>query len=311
MATAGCLVSDGHSVFALTARHACGDPGREVKSRLRGGEVRVGESSPRQLTRLPFSEVYSEYPARRSYASLDVGLVRLDQIEDWTSNTYGLPPVGPLADLHEKNLSLRLIDQPVVGVGAAAGLVHGTIKALFYRHRSVGGYDYVGDFLLSPGSGAQTRPGDSGMVWHLDVTLPPQDDTPVALAARDLRPLAVEWGGQVFAEGASRSTFAVATSPSNVCKLLDVELVTDLDRGVSGYSGRTGHYSIAALAVRLVGDARLAALLKNNAQLLSFDVSKIVQKDFDKMVGQLSTANQFVPLADVPDEIWKKLPSGS
>ena len=94
MATAGCLVSDGHSVFALTARHACGEPGTEVRSRLRGGEVRVGESSPRQLTRLPFSEVYPEYPGRRSYASLDVGLVRLDQIEDWTSNTYGLPPAG-------------------------------------------------------------------------------------------------------------------------------------------------------------------------------------------------------------------------
>ena len=30
-----------------------------------------------------------------------------------------------------------------------------------------------------------------------------------------------------------------------------------------------------------------------------------------KWSGQLSAANQFVPLADVPDEIWKKLPSGS
>lgn len=307
-ATAGCLVSDGHTVYALTARHACGEPGTLIESRLRGGRVRIGVSSPRQLTRLPFSKVYGDFPGRRAYNALDVGLVRIDTLDDWTSNIYGLPPLGPLADLNEQSLSLRLIDQPVVGVGAAAGLLRGTIKALFYRYRSVGGFDYVGDFLISPGDGVQTRHGDSGMVWHLDVTAEDDDVDPRPLALRDLRPLAVEWGGQTFADGENQATFSIATSLSNICRLLNVELVTDLDRGVSGFWGRTGHYSIAALATGLIGDQRLRSLMTKNLSLLSFDVAEISKKGFDKQVGQLSESGDFVPLADVPDEIWKKLP---
>jgi hypothetical protein len=310
VATAGCMVSDGHLAYVLTARHVCGEAGTVVSSNLREGRVRIGESSAKLLTRLPFSKVYPDFPGRRSYVSLDVGLIRVDDTDRWTSNTYGLPPVGSLADVHERNLSLRLIDEPVVGYGAASGLLKGTIKALFYRHRSVGGYDYVGDFLISPGEDNQTRPGDSGMVWHLDVTEDKPDQPAAPLVERDLRPLALEWGGQIFDEAGRRSTFAVATSLSNVCKLLDVELVTDLSRGVAGYWGRTGHYSIAAFAISAIGDGRLKGFLNKNAELLSFELSDIAQRDFDKSVGKLSAANEFVPLADVPDEIWKKLPFG-
>ena len=310
MATAGCMVSDGHLAYVLTARHACGEAGTVVSSSLRDGGVRIGESSAKQLTRLPFSDVYPDFPGRRSYVSLDVGLVRVDETDQWTSNTYGLPPVGPLADVHERNLSLRLIDEPLIGHGAASGLLKGTIKALFYRHRSVGGYDYVGDFLISPGEGNQTRAGDSGMVWHLDVTEDEIGSPPAPLEQRDLRPLAVEWGGQVFDEAGQRSTFAVATSLSNVCKLLDVELMTDLSRGVNGYWGRTGHYSIAAFAVSAITESRLGKFMEKNAGLLSFELSAIASGDFDESVGKLSAANAFVPLADVPDEIWKKLTYG-
>jgi len=296
----------------LTARHVCGEEGTPVTSRLRSGEVPVGVSSGKQLTRLPFSEVYPDFVGRRSYSSLDVGLIRVDEVDAWTSNTYGLPPLGPLADVHEHNLTLRLIDHKVMGYGAASGLLRGTIKALFYRHRSVGGYDYVGDFLIAPDeNGPSTRAGDSGMIWNLDLTDDPAaPENPKPVSERDLRPLALEWGGQVFVESGRRSAFAVATSLSNVCKLLDVELVTDQARGVSDYWGRTGHYSIAAFATELVGDPDLKAFLKKNLTLLSFDLQTIQKKDFDKSVGKLSAADQFVPLADVPDEIWKKLPAG-
>ena len=311
LATAGCLVSDGHLTYAMTARHACGPAGTAVYSRLRHGRVQIGASSDHQLTRLPFSEVYPDYPGRRSFASLDVGLVRLDDVGEWTSNTYGLPPVGPMADVNEVNLTVRLIDQPVVAFGAASGLLRGHIKALFYRHRSVGGYDYVGDFLISPVEGTATRHGDSGTVWHLDVTEDKAGHPPKPLAKRDLRPLAIEWGGQVFDEAGKRSAFAVATALSNVCRLLDVELVSDQSRGVSGYWGRTGHYSIATLAIDLVGDARLKSFLEKNSHLLSFDADAIEKDGFDKAVGQLGPSNKFVPLADVPDEIWKKLSFGS
>lgn len=304
VATAGCLVSDGHLTYALTARHATGEEGTSIKSRLRGGEVTIGVSARKQLTRRRFSDVYPDFPGRRSYIAMDAGLVKLDDIEQWTSNSYGLPPVGPLADVHDHSLSLRLIDQTVVGWGAVSGLLRGTVKALFYRYRSVGGFDYVADFLIAPSGGVSTRPGDSGMVWHLDVT---GDDT-APLDKRDLRPMAMEWGGQLFEVSGARSAFAVATSLSGICRLLDVELVTDQSRGVSGYWGRTGHYSIAAFAISLVGDADLRDFLEANADLLSFDLEAIAQKGFDKSVGQLG--DDFVPLADVPDEIWKKLDHG-
>jgi hypothetical protein len=185
-----------------------------------------------------------------------------------------------------------------------SGLLRGTVKALFYRYRSVGGYDYVADFLIAPSGGVSTRHGDSGMVWHLDVT---GDDT-VPLEKRDFRPMAMEWGGQLFEVSGVRSAFAVASSLSGICRLLDVELVTDQSRGVSGYWGRTGHYSIAAFAISLVGDAGLRDFLAVNADLLSFDLDTIALKGFDKSVGQLG--DDFVPLADVPDEIWKKLDHG-
>jgi hypothetical protein len=308
VATAGALVSDGHAVYALTARHASGDAGQAVFSAMREGTVPVGRSSALQLTRAPFSDVYPDFPGRRSFVALDVGLVRLDRIADWTSSTYGLPPVGPLADLHERNLSLKLVDQPVVGFGAASGLIRGAVKALFYRHRSAGGFDYVADFMIAPTEDDHVRPGDSGMVWHLDVTPGARGDEATPLVERDLRPLALEWGGQRFDGAGARSTFAVATSLSAVCRLLNVELVTDMTRGVSGYWGRTGHYSIAALAIDAIRDPGLKRLMKANAAILSFELSDIAKKGFDKSVGRLSGADAFVPLADVPDEIWKKRP---
>jgi hypothetical protein len=68
--------------------------------------------------------------------------------------------------------------------------------------------------------------------------------------------LAVEWGGQVFDIDDEPVSFAVVTSLSSVCKLLDVELVTDRDPDVSGYWGRTGHYSpVAGCSFRVGHDA--------------------------------------------------------
>ncbi|MEJ0013839.1 MAG: hypothetical protein WDM94_14745 [Bauldia sp.] len=300
-------MTDGHLTYALTARHACGPTGTRIYSALREGRVEVGISSDKFATREAFSTVYPDFPGRRSYVSLDIGLIQVDAVDAWTSNTYGLPPAGPLADVHERNLSLRLIDQKVIGRGAASGLLHGTLKALFYRHRSVGGYDYVGDFLIAPAGDVATRHGDSGMVWNLDVTVDPERGPPVPLAKRDLRPLAIEWGGQVFEDGKQRSAYAVATSLSNACKLLDVELVTDLSRGVSGYWGREGHYSIAAFAIDLVKNKGLARLLRANAGLLSFSKTQLADEGFDAMAGANAKKGKFVPLADVPDDIWKKL----
>jgi hypothetical protein len=310
MATAGCLVSDGHYTYVLTAAHVCGEAGTRVTSRLRGREVEIGLGSAKTLTNLEFSTAYPEFPCRRSFSTIDVGLVKLADVNDWTSNVYGLPALGPMEDAHERNLSLRLIDRKVVGYGAASGLLRGTIKALFYRYRSVGGFDFVGDYLIAPVDGRSTRHGDSGMIWNLDVTTEDADH-PVPLAQRILRPLAVEWGGQSFADADQTQTFAVASNLSTVCRLLDVQLVNDVSRGVSGFWGRVGHYSIAAFAAGLVEDVHLRDFLTDEAVLtmLSFDLDVIRGgKALEDILKQIGRDDGFTPLADVPDEVWKKLP---
>lgn len=307
VATIGCLVSDGHTTYALTARHACGEPGTEVLATLRDGTRRIGISSDRQITRRLFSEVYPALPLRQTWLGLDVGLVRLDDMRDWTSNVYGLPKMKPLFDVYEQNLSLRrLMDQPVVAVGGASGLLQGKLKAMFYRYRSVGGFDYVSDFLIAPvPRGKVPRHGDSGALWHLQMPGPDGKEDKRPMAERDLRPLAIEWGAQVLADGGERSTYSVATSLSNISKLLDVELVIEDADGVSGTWGAVGHYSIGSLAIDLVRDPQLKALLGANADLMSIPLDSLTREPKQRDLLE----SGFVPLADVPDIVWKKYPS--
>ena len=306
-ATIGCLVSDGHATYALTARHACGDPGTPIGARLRSGVHPIGISSDKQITRKLFSEVYPALPLRQTYLGLDVGLVRLDDMQEWTPNIYGLSKIKPLFDIYEQNLSLRkLIDHPVVAVGAASGLLRGKIKAMFYRYRSVGGFDYVSDFLIAPAKGAVgAHPGDSGALWHLEMPGPNGKEDTRPIAQRDLRPLAIEWGAQTFAETSERSTYSVATSLSNICKLLDVELVVEGNTDVSGTWGAVGHFSIATLAIDLVKNKTLKAFLKANADLISLPLDDLKKEPKNKDLLD----SGFVALADVPDIIWKNFPS--
>lgn len=306
-ATVGCLMSDGHTTYALTARHACGEPGTTVSARLRGGTAVVGVSSDRQITRKLFSEVYPALPLRQTWLGLDVGLVRLDDLREWTPNVYGLPKIKPLFDVYEQNLSLRrLIDRPVVAMGAASGLLEGTVKAMFYRYRSVGGFDYVSDFLIAPAQGKLgAHPGDSGAVWFLEMPGPDGEEDARPLSMRDLRPLAVEWGSQVFAETAERSTYSVATSLSNVCKLLDVELVVEGNDAVVGTWGAVGHYSIGTLAIDQVQNPTLKAFLTANADLISLPLEDLGAAPKEKDLIE----SGFVALADVPDIVWKNYPS--
>ncbi len=306
LATIGCLMSDGHTTYALTARHACGEPGTEISAMLRGGLSRIGVSSDRQIARRLFSEVYPALPMRQTWLGLDVGLVRVDDVGDWTPNVYGLPPIKPLFDIYEQNLSLRkLMDQPVVAMGAASGLLQGRIKAMFYRYRSVGGFDYVSDFLIAPGEGGGGHHGDSGALWHLQLPDPDGQEDKRPLNERDLRPLAVEWGAQVFAETGQRSTYSVATSLSNICKILDVELVVEGDDGVSGTWGAVGHYSIGTLAIDLVKNRKLKSFLQANADLISLPLDKLTNQPKNKDL----IASGFVALADIPDIVWKQFPS--
>jgi len=301
VASVGCLVTDGFSTFALTSRHVVGPKGHRVSTIRKGRQVTIGRSDRRQLTRLPFSEVYVDYPGRRTFLTIDAGLVEVRDASEWTSQTYGLPPVGTLADLSERNISVRLINAEVRAFGAASGELSGRIAALFYRHRSVGGYDDVADFLIAPDEGAESsQPGDSGTVWHLVQ----KDDKP-------LRPLALQWGGQgVEGSGGNVFNFALASSLTNVLRLLDVELVVDQNTAAQPYWGKTGHYSVAAAACEQTSilSSKLEKLLLANQDRISFPFANLDPKAVAKSVKAAKDNRGFVPLADVADVIWKTVP---
>src|SRR5262249_18912807 len=109
-ATVGCLVSDGHTTYALTSRHVCGAIGEPVFTLARGRRVQIGYASQRHLTRKLFTDVYPEFQGHRIYINLDVGLIELTDLNDWTSQILGLGTTGALANLNEVNITTRLID---------------------------------------------------------------------------------------------------------------------------------------------------------------------------------------------------------
>src|SRR5262249_36868543 len=314
----GCLVTDGHTVYALTSRHVVGAADTIVETIAGGTAVPIGRASRRHLTRLPFTKLYPEFVAHRTFVNLDVGLIELDDVNDWTSQASGLPPTGALANLNELTITLRLIDAPVVASGAASGRLDGRIKALFYRYKSVGGYDYVADFLIAPRqldvddrdetegatAGQQTQPGDSGAVWHLVTQEDGKRGTNPYVDV--LRPLCGPWGARVFEEGAAadRFAFALATSLTSVCQALDVELVLEHNTGPQPYWGQTGHYSIAAFAIDALPTGKLRSFMASNIERISF---KLGELDAKKIAERIKAAKKvdFVPLADVPDVIWK------
>ena len=225
IASAGALVTDGHTTYALTSRHVAGPAGHVVSTILNGRRVDIGKSVDLQIVRRPFTEVYADYPGRRSSLTVDAGLIEVDDVEDWSSQIYGLPPFDELADLSEHNISTRMIGAPVRAYGAASGLLEGRIAALFYRHRSIGGYDDITDFLIAPANGsAGSQPGDSGTVWHLvgKHRRPGWHDggtAPARAAMGRPRPAARSEVGNF--------NFTLAAGLTNVLRLLDVELVTD------------------------------------------------------------------------------------
>ena len=317
-ATAGCLVTDGHTTYALTSRHVCGEAGEPVFTLSARRQVQIGRASERHLSRLPFIDVYPEFAGHRTYVNLDVGLIELSDLNDWTSQIFGLGPTGALADLNELNITTRLIDAPVLATGAASGRLEGRIKALFYRYKSVGGYDYVSDFLIAPrqadqayAAASQTQPGDSGAVWHLITNQKKTRDGESWCEDDDfdgeLRPLAIEWGGQVFLDGSTPRGFAfgLATSLTTVCKALDVELVLEHNTGVLPYWGQMGHYSIGSFACKALPPGILKTFMSDNVDRISFATENLQPKEIAKRIKEAKANDQLVPLADVPDLIWK------
>jgi hypothetical protein len=328
-----CLVTNGDSVYALTNRHVTGErrreeaQGREIFTLMRGERQRIGETDVNQIGKKPFQEVYLGWPGARVYSNLDAGLIRIDDVNYWTAQVFGVGEIADPVDLNTDTISLDLIGCPVRAFGGASGELIGEIQALFYRYKSIGGFDYISDLLIGPrhaelpnvdeeDSGREetqapvlpmrTQPGDSGTLWFFDPRLSPEEakrEKKAGARARRLRPIALQWGGHTLLEnnGETRMQFALATCLSTVCRELDVDILPDWNTGHSEYWGKLGHYKIGAKACSLVSSPKLKKLMLGNIDVIAFDDDAIMEGELKRIDD-----NQFVPLADVPDLVWRK-----
>ncbi len=336
LGSVGALVSDGNQIYALTNRHVTGEEGREIYSVFGETKVRVGVSDKKQIAKKPFSQAYDGWPGTHVLSNLDAGLVRVDDLSQWTTQIVGLGSVDRPADLTTDTITLDLIGCHVCAFGGASGPLLGQIDGLFYRYKSVGGMDYVADLLIGPrlecphakrseqanertapvfpgGGSPGTLPGDSGTLWCLEQ--PAAEETPPGASRRQkprkptLRPIALQWGGHVVVEEGTRKTtahsYALATCLSTVCRELDVDLVRDWNSGLPEYWGDVGHYTIAALACLHVAAPGVRTLMTNNLDRVSYEEANIRPANFKGLSKQ-----PFVPLADVPDKVWKMFGDG-
>ena len=323
LATVGCLVADGHRYYALTNKHVTGEGGELVYSRFGADRRRIGVASGKTLGKIDFSKLYDDWTSRNLLVNCDVGLVEIDDLHRWKTDVVGLEGIGELYDLNTQNIDLSLIAEhtlkcgkrsssngQVIGSGAVSGRMEGELFALFYRYKSVGGREYVSDFLIGGRNGdpLPVHHGDSGALWLLENRT---DDGKI-----ELRPVALHWGQHEYVKGGGKeySTYALATCLSNVCRELDVELIRDWNISLDYSWGKVGHYTVGTLAVDAAIDAiagnaanlaKFKQFMKNNLKNISFPR---VGADLDTKNNPLLSTNpdEILPLADVPDIIWKQ-----
>lgn len=322
LGTIACLVYREGSYYALTNRHVAGSGGDEIRAFVRDEYHRIGVSADRGITRLKMSEIFPSWPVDKTFLTLDAGLIRLDNFDDWTSQVFGIGEVGATFDATENSMTLDLIGCPVRAFGGTSGVIEGEIQALFFRYESLGGYDYATDVLIGPQTKAEhkndrapappfTRPGDSGTMWfydppgpteeETDENLTDEDQTPDdrGLRARRFRPIAMQWGGQRFqVAGEAPSAFALGSFLSTICRALDVEVVRNWSTGHDEYWGKLGHFAIGFKACDQLS-GRLATLMTKNQVRIGFGDETLGEGSAFKM-----GAGAFVPLSDVPDYVW-------
>lgn len=322
LGTVACLTRKGGTYYALTNRHVAGGDGEEVRVYIRGEYRRMGATSSIAVDRLLLSAAFPSWTGASTYLTLDAGLIRIDDISDWTSQAFGIGEIGPVFDASERSLTLDLIGCPLRAFGGSSGVSEGEIRALFFRHESSGGFDYATDVLIGPRTDGKkvapdkplTQPGDSGTLWYYDPPRTPKAASETAEAedfddrvsrpdhgkhARRLRPVAMQWGGQRFLNNdGPPSSFALASFLSTISRSLDVEIVRNWSTGHDEYWGKIGHFSIGWKACDQLSGP-LSQSMKANQERIGFDDDTISQG------SQFRVGRQgFVPLADVPDYIW-------
>jgi hypothetical protein len=110
--------------------------------------------------------------------------------------------------------------------------------------------------------------------------------------------------------GGERFTFALATSLTTVCRSLDVELITEHNPGAQPFWGQTGHYTIANFAIDALPVGKLKSFLAKNVDKITFTTEDLTPAAISERLKAAKAAmkkggDTFVPLADVPDVVWK------
>ncbi len=315
IASVGCIVTDGHMYYALTNKHVTGEKGSPIYSKLSGEEIQVGVSADKHLGRILFNKVYEHWPVRETYLNMDIGLIKILDINQWKTDIFNIGTVGRLADLGPASFSLNLIGQPVSGYGSISGEIVGEIKALFYRFKSVGGFEYVSDFLIGSRNNKplNLHPGDSGTVIcyeRMEETKAKNGIKTERLA--ELMPIGVLWGQHILYtnDKKNKSPYALSTCLSTACNLLGVDVVRDWNIDQPYIWGKVGHYTIGNFAIDFIKDRNFRSLMKANVENISFDLNEITP-DWDSKDKTIKAKYQkmfsnFCPLADVPDIIWKQ-----
>jgi hypothetical protein len=319
VATIACVVTNGHTYYALTNLHATGEKGQVISTKMGRELTPIGVSTGDSLGKIDFSKLYPGWSSQNMKVNCDVGLIRINDLNFWKTDILGIREFDEVYDLNTFNLDLGLIaehmvlknkiqDSPngkVLGYGARSGLMKGEIKALFYRHKTIGGVEYVSDFMISGRNGVNlgVSHADSGALWLLENKNRDKKNI--------LQPIALHWGQHEFFSGTSREqySYSLSTSVSNICRELEVEIVRGWNID-SDYSwGKVGHYTVGNLSISQVKNKKLKTFMKANTTNISFEIGGIT-RDLDRKDNPDLPSNPadglLCPLADVPDIIWKQ-----
>ena len=323
--TFGCLVTREGTYYALTNRHVAGSGDEDIQAYSHGTFHKVGTAAKTGIGDIPFTTAFPNWPGSRTCLTADAGLVRIDDIAEWTSQSWGIGELAEPFDATECTVSLDLIGCPLRSYGGTSGPIEGEIRALFFRYASLGGEDRATDVLVGPRVERSalihpvaipdddlappfTRPGDSGTLWFYD---PPKEgdrhpdiggQEPPARGQRAPRliPVAMQWGGARFRSPDRRtsSAFALASFLSTTLRELHVEVVRSWSTGFSEYWGKIGHFSIGWKACD-VASGDVGKLMQLNQERVGFNDQTLKQGAAFKI-----DRKKFVPLADVPDYVW-------
>lgn len=306
IASVGCLVTDGHTVYALTNKHVAGNSGTVIYSKLAGDEQAIGITSDYTVGRIPFKQVYPNWPGNYAYVNMDIGLIEVNNLNQWQTEVYQIGEMGKLADLHTGNITLNLIGARVAGYGAVSGKIFGEIQALFYRYKSVGGYEYLSDFLIGTPDGEKLNlhHGDSGTILMYEHNGSTTEEN-------SWMPIGVLWGQHEMVDGPNNTVhpYGLATNLSSVLNHFEVDLVRGWNIDQNYIWGKVGHYTVGYWSVQCVTTrGNFKTFIHNNAGNISLKLEKI-NSDLDSKTNTdlvKDPTKGFCALADVPDIIWKQ-----